>query len=170
MIAEIDTGTGNNKSPSQIVDADKPQESAQLRKEIAQKLKLPKSYKITAPHLNNITHTRKTCKKRERQLKQSKNNDIRRALNEISDSDNVMKFAMTFQDIDKSHAIIIKNREVLRSFESTNQRQKEKRTRNLRNKRALEKLGASERRYVQRYGGRRRLLTRTCTLTFQHIS
>ncbi|KAF9429101.1 hypothetical protein BGZ76_001817, partial [Entomortierella beljakovae] len=119
----------------------------QLRKNIVESIRLKKSHKITARQLNDITHTHKTTKKREHRLKRSK--DVGNALTAISSKEHAIQHSTTLQDVDKVHELRMQTRSILRSFEHSNAHLKERHTRNLRNLRALTKLGAAERRYAQ---------------------
>ncbi|KAF8962935.1 hypothetical protein BGZ46_001096, partial [Entomortierella lignicola] len=151
LFDETGTDSSDNQSCS-TVEVGEPQIPTPSRKDLAARLKLTKSHKVTAPQINDITHSRKTSKRRERRLKQSKNENVRDALKEISSKDNSMRHAMTIQDVEQAHRRNTQNREVLRSFEQSDIRQKEMRNHDLREKRTWQKLGTAERRYSQRYG------------------
>lgn len=118
-----------------------------LRKEATKNILLKRSHRITAGLLNDITHTYSISKKREKRLKRNK--DVQNALAMISSKEQVLQNSKTIQDVDKVHTLRMEHRSTMRSFEHTNTHLKERRTRHLRNLRALTKLGAAERRYAQ---------------------
>ncbi|KAF9093787.1 hypothetical protein BGX27_001569, partial [Mortierella sp. AM989] len=124
--------------------------SKHVRAEMLDTLKLPDSYKVTAPQINEISHSRKIGKKRERRLRLDSNKDIRDALKDISS--NPLASATSLGDIDKAHEKRRDVHEVLREFEHTASRRKDLHDLNLRTSRTYAKLGAVERRYVQQQG------------------
>jgi hypothetical protein len=120
--------------------------------ELLESLKLPPSHSITAKKLDDISHTRKIAKKRERRLKAEENVGVRDALKALSERDNVMEKAVTMHEIDQAQMTRRDSRKVLRSFEHSKRRQKELRTQRIRNDRALAKVCAEERKFIQDHG------------------
>ncbi|KAF9080914.1 hypothetical protein BGX27_005179, partial [Mortierella sp. AM989] len=81
------------------------------------KLKLPKSFKITAPQVNEISHTRKRMRRRENRLKNKGNIGVKAALVGISEQEHVLKTAQNMEEIDSVHRYHLSERDKLRAFE-----------------------------------------------------
>ncbi|KAF8941845.1 hypothetical protein BGZ46_006946, partial [Entomortierella lignicola] len=71
----------------------------------AKSMKLPKAYTITAPKVNEVSHSRRIGKKRERRLKMKANKDARQALEEISKRDAILKTSKTMAEIDAANSL-----------------------------------------------------------------
>lgn len=113
--------------------------------------RLPKSSTITAPQLNSISQTTRIAAKRNRRLLKS-GDLVKNAFKTISDPRNSLTLAMTPSDVDNAHRKRQSVGAIIRSFESSVPRQKERRTQRIRNIRAYQKLGAAERRFIQDHG------------------
>jgi hypothetical protein len=83
--------------------------------------------------------------RRTSRLKKDENADVRRALAEISLVTHSLSRATTLDGISVAHEARTRNRDTLRSFETTKKRLKDLHTQRLRTKRAWTKVGAIER-------------------------
>ena len=111
--------------------------------------KLPKSFRMSAPMVNEVSHTRKVARLRERRLKQDQ--AVQDALKEISLPENSLTTAQTIDDINTAHEARSAERNTLQDFESSKSRLKQLHTQRLRTKRTWAKLCAAERRHVRRH-------------------
>ncbi|KAI8356335.1 hypothetical protein B0O80DRAFT_24618 [Mortierella sp. GBAus27b] len=116
--------------------------------------RVPRSHTITAKQVNEISHSKKAAKRRERRMKtpilgqEETQEQIRTSLQAISDPSSSISRAVSIQDIDTAHKCRKEHREVLREFEHTNARSKDLQTQRLRTNKTWNKLGASERHHV----------------------
>ncbi|KAF9106577.1 hypothetical protein BGX27_009105, partial [Mortierella sp. AM989] len=110
---------------------------------------VPKGNTITAGKINNSSFTNKMRTKREQRLRKPENRNVSDALKVISDKDNSLSRATSGNDIDVAHEARKEVRDVLRSFENSSKRQKEKKTQELRTTRTWNKVGAEERRHIK---------------------
>ncbi|KAF9948128.1 hypothetical protein BGZ72_009918 [Mortierella alpina] len=107
---------------------------------------LPKSNKITAEQVNDISHSRKMGKRREARLK--RNEQVKAAYDRISRKENSLTTAVTLAEVSAAHKVRKQAKKIIQPFESSEQRQKDLHTQRLRTERAWTKLGAAERSYV----------------------
>lgn len=124
----------------------------QQRQQQLNQVKLPPSHKITAPMIDDVSHTRKIARRREKWLKG--NETVKAALEELSKPENVFQGARFIQEVDDSHKVRSKHRELLRGFEHSGKRLKDLHNQRLRTKRTWSKVAAAERRYVQDHARR----------------
>jgi len=115
-------------------------ESVNLPEKSLSDIKLPQSFKISAPQINEASFSRRLGRKRERRLKGEKGKAAREALKKLNEAGAL-----------SGHDANVKIREDLRKFETSNARLRELRTLRLRTKRAWAKFAAAERRYIQDY-------------------
>jgi len=115
------------------------------------KIKLPHSFKITAPYINEISHTRKLMKCRENSLKKIENKEALEALHTLSQKEYTLKTAQTMSEIDTAHKIHKKLGQDLKNFEYSKSQLKNQHNQQLRTKRMWAKLGAAERNYVKEH-------------------
>ncbi|KAF8975882.1 hypothetical protein BGZ46_008764 [Entomortierella lignicola] len=80
-------------------------------------LKIPRSHKITAPQVNEISHTRRQMKRRENRLKEKRNIDVKNALTGISERGQMLKAAQDMDEIDSVRQYHVSVRDELRAFE-----------------------------------------------------
>jgi len=118
-------------------------------------IKLPKSFKITAPQINEVSHSRRSMRRRENRLKKRANEKTRKALEVLSEKKQVLGTAQSTKEIDEAHNVHRSLREDLRSFEMSKPRLKDQRNQRLRSTRTWAKLAAAERRYVQEHARRK---------------
>ncbi|KAF9079223.1 hypothetical protein BGX27_006774, partial [Mortierella sp. AM989] len=116
------------------------------------KIKLPKSNKITANQINDISLTRGTGKRREKQLRKDDGVQARSALQQLSDAGRNIQGALTLNEIEDAQKERRNTRKTLREFENSPTRVKDRRTLRLRTERSWRKLGGAERRYIQQHG------------------
>ncbi|KAF9358967.1 hypothetical protein BGX26_000509 [Mortierella sp. AD094] len=64
---------------------------------------VPASNAITAKQINDLSHTQKMSKRREKRLRKPENRDVREALEKISDKTHSLSLAVTKDDINKAH-------------------------------------------------------------------
>ena len=115
------------------------------------KIKLPHSFKITAPYINEISHTRKLMKCRENSLKKIENKEALEALHTLSQKEYTLKTAQTMSEIDTAHKIHKKLGQDLKNFEYSKSQLKNQHNQQLRTKRMWTRLGAAERNYVKEH-------------------
>lgn len=113
------------------------------------KLKLPKSFKMTAPQVNEISHTRKRMRRRENRLKNKGNIDVKAALIGISEQEHVLKTAQNMEEIDSVHRYHLSERDKLRAFEFSRNSLKDRHNQHLRTERAWAILASEERKHVK---------------------
>ncbi|KAK3810280.1 MAG: hypothetical protein J3Q66DRAFT_415768 [Benniella sp.] len=104
--------------------------------------KTNRSFRITAPQLNDITHTNKIARKR----KQRMTKDVRDAMKSLSETPR--STAMTQSEVEEAQAVHRDVRTVLVPFENSKQRTKDLHNQRLRTQRAWTKVGSAERRFV----------------------
>ncbi|KAF9560849.1 hypothetical protein EC968_005983 [Mortierella alpina] len=122
------------------------------RASLLRMLKIPRSHKITAEQLNDISHSMRTGRKRERRLKRA--NAVKEALDHLSERENVMKKAFSTAALDAARARQREVGPVLKAFEGSKARVRDLRNQRLRTQRAYAKLCASERTYVRDHARR----------------
>ncbi|KAG0007198.1 hypothetical protein BGZ81_005099, partial [Podila clonocystis] len=120
-----------------------------LPHEPVQAIQLPKPFKITAKHVNNMAHTTKTTKKRNR--RKNDNTEVSSAYSNISTSDASLKAATTLGDLARAQAIRMDNQDIIEGFENDNVRVKEQRNQRLRNRQAVDKITECERKTALQY-------------------
>ncbi|KAG0006462.1 hypothetical protein BGZ65_007741 [Modicella reniformis] len=135
-----------------------PQAPPSTLSDTAKAMKLPKAYRMTARQVNDVSHTRKLSRWRERLLRQPANANVRAALQAISSPDNSLTTAMTLRAVDSAHTARSGVRDVLQTFETSNSMLKRRHNHELRTKRSWAKLCAAERRYVERHALKAQLL------------
>jgi hypothetical protein len=129
-------------------------------------IKLPRSFKITAPQINEVSHTRRNMRRRENRLKQGTNGKTRKALEVLAEKKQILEAAQSMTEIDEAHNVRRALREDLRSFEVSKPRLKDQHNHRLRTTRTWAKLAAAERRYVQEHVRRKeRDKTKTSTVS-----
>ncbi|KAF9987217.1 hypothetical protein BGZ65_004674 [Modicella reniformis] len=106
------------------------------------------SMKITAGLLNNISHTTTMLAHRQKRLEN--NEEVHQALKSVSEASKTLHCSMTITNIDEAQTVRRANREVLRQFEWSRKQRKAKHNQELRSKRAISKICAAERRFVQK--------------------
>ncbi|KAF9432981.1 hypothetical protein BGZ76_010033 [Entomortierella beljakovae] len=114
-------------------------------------LKIPKSNKITAQQINEISSSRKASKKRERRLRKAENATTKRGLDSLSDRTHVLKHANTIDDIDAARQHHRNIEDELKKFETVKPRIKDLHTQSLRTTRAWTKVTSHERRYIKEH-------------------
>ncbi|KAK3822905.1 MAG: hypothetical protein J3Q66DRAFT_424384, partial [Benniella sp.] len=132
-----------------IGDGSQSSDASQTENQALQITKLPKSFRMSAPMVNEVSHTRRFSRLRERRLRKDK--DVKDALKLISKPENSLTTALSFEQIEAAHAARSEVRDTLQAFESSNSRLKQQRTQRLRTDRTWAKLCASERRHVRRH-------------------
>lgn len=110
---------------------------------------LPKSFRMSAAMVNEVSHTRKAARSREKRIQQNQN--VQYALTEISNPENSLSNASTIDDINVAHKARTEHRDTLQEFESSNSRLKQLHTQRLRTKRTWAMLCAAERRHARRH-------------------
>lgn len=111
--------------------------------------RVPRPHTITAENVNEISHMNKIAQRRETR---SCDPSIKEALEAVSSPSKSLTRAVTIEEVDDAHLVRSQHRAVLQEFETSNARLKDLQTKRLRTKRAWNKLGASERHYVQEAG------------------
>ncbi|KAG0311651.1 hypothetical protein BGZ99_009999, partial [Dissophora globulifera] len=114
-----------------------------------QSLLLPASNIITAPLMNDISHSRKNMKRREQRLRKSINSGVREALQELSKREQVLRTAQSVEEVEQVRKAQRVSGSILKAFENTNARRKDLRNQRLRTVRAWTKVGAAERLFVK---------------------
>jgi hypothetical protein len=99
--------------------------------------------------LNDVTHSWKNMKRRERRLREPINRDVREALQGLSERGQVFRTAQSLDEIEKARKVQRASGLVLKAFENTNARRKDLRNQRLRTERAWTKIGAAERSFVK---------------------
>ena len=109
----------------------------------------PSSLRITASQINDLSFSRKHAKERERRLRADteKSKQVRQQHELIAQ--NPLSNATSLQQVDKAQAIRRDAREVLRTFENSNRRQKQRKVQQLRTSRTYATLAAEQRRAVK---------------------
>ncbi|KAF9555450.1 hypothetical protein BGW38_009252, partial [Lunasporangiospora selenospora] len=107
-------------------------------------LKLPTSHKITAAKINDISAAIKNARSREQRLKADE--AAQTALRRLRRETNSLSHALTVRDIEKAQRVRRKQRDPLQSFYLSAAAKKDRRTQDLRTKRAWAILAADERR------------------------
>ncbi|KAF9942051.1 hypothetical protein BGZ70_006187, partial [Mortierella alpina] len=97
--------------------------------------------------IDDVSHTRKIAKRRERWLEA--NEPVKAALEELSQTENAFQNARFQQEVDDAHQVRSRHRALLRGFENSRKRLKDLHNQRLRTKRTWSKVAAAERRYVQ---------------------
>lgn len=110
---------------------------------------IPRSNRITARQINDISHSQKMSERRESRC--SADITVIEALADISTKENSLSRATTQEDVENAHQVRMKARDVLRPFETTKARQKDLHTQDIRTKRAWTKVGAAERARIQNH-------------------
>ncbi|KAK3812952.1 MAG: hypothetical protein J3Q66DRAFT_347018 [Benniella sp.] len=123
--------------------------SKQQRAETLAAIKLPEAITITAPQISEASSTRRIERRRQRRLERPENKVTKQALTDISSSSQSLLSATTINDVDTIQKARRGNRDILRSFENSDARQRDKRTQRLHTKKTMSKLAAAERRAVQ---------------------
>jgi len=127
------------------------QSQARRRADLAT-LKLPRAYQITSGRINDISHARRIGKRREQQLRRTKNKRVRDALQAVTKKEEAMSNALTMDGIDQAQRRNRALKDVLRNFEQSPRRAKDRHHLELRTKRAWTKIGSAEReRLVQHF-------------------
>ncbi|KAF9167971.1 hypothetical protein DFQ26_002196 [Actinomortierella ambigua] len=121
------------------------------RRQAVQNLKLKKSHRMTAGHVNEASHTRKLIRDRERELRKTENAAVKAALGEISKPANSLSTADTVTKINQAHRARQAVQDTLQDFESSKRMLKMRRNQRLRTRRTWAKLCSAERRYVQQH-------------------
>ncbi|KAG9319417.1 hypothetical protein KVV02_002477 [Mortierella alpina] len=93
----------------------------QQRQQQLNQVKLPPSHEITAPMIDDVSHTRKIARRRETWLKGKAT--VKAALEELSKPENVFQRAR--QEVDDRHKVRSKHRGLLRGFENSGKRLKD---------------------------------------------
>ncbi|KAF9164489.1 hypothetical protein DFQ26_001380 [Actinomortierella ambigua] len=119
--------------------------------ETAADLKLKKSHKMSARQVNEVSHTHKMARQRERDLKKTANAAVKRDLETISKPENSLTTADSVLKVHKAHLVRSGVQQTIRAFETTKRMLKMRRTQRLRTQRTWAKLCAAERRYVQQH-------------------
>lgn len=111
---------------------------------------IPRSIRITARQISDISHSRRMGVRRE--IRKDGSKDVGEALATLSKFDNSLARAATMEEIDIAHQARSKTRSLLRSFEASRRRLKDLHTQRLRTDRAWAKIGAAERSRIQNHG------------------
>jgi hypothetical protein len=92
-------------------------------------------------------------KRREKRLRKGAQ-EVRDAMDKVADKNNSLNRVTTLEEVDAAYKVRSDNktRATLRAFEHSKARMKDLRTQRLRTSRSWNKLGASERRFVQKVG------------------
>ncbi|KAG0247084.1 hypothetical protein BG011_002070, partial [Mortierella polycephala] len=111
------------------------------------------SNKITAPHVNDVSRSQRMGKRREKRLRKGAQ-EVRDAMDKVTDKNNSLNRVTTLEEVDAAYKVRSDNktRTTLRAFEHSKARMKDLHTQKLRTSRSWNKLGASERRFVQKVG------------------
>ncbi|KAK3816156.1 MAG: hypothetical protein J3Q66DRAFT_431801 [Benniella sp.] len=121
--------------------------SKQQRDEMLEAIRLPEAVTITAPLINEASMTRRVASRRRRRLERPENKDVKQALEDIRSQS--LTSAMTIKDVDTIRKARKDNRGILRVFENSDARRRDKQTQRLHTKKTMSKLTAAERRTVQ---------------------
>jgi hypothetical protein len=105
--------------------------------------------KITAGLLNSVTHTSAMLKNRQKLLQN--NDSVRQSLQMISEASKTQQSSLTMDTIDATQVVRRDVRDTLRQFERSKAQRKAKHNQELRSKRAISKICAAERRFVQKH-------------------
>ncbi|KAF9978661.1 hypothetical protein BGZ65_006911 [Modicella reniformis] len=133
------------QSPSVLSTSQNP--SGQSRANALASLKLPDAFTITAPQINEASSTRRMESRRRRRLRQDIHKDVQQALEDVSGRDQRVSAATTPEDVDKAQEGRRQSREILRTFESSKARRKDKGTQRLRTNKTLSRLAAARSRF-----------------------
>ncbi|KAG0300016.1 hypothetical protein BGZ98_009564 [Dissophora globulifera] len=114
-----------------------------------QSLLLSASSIITAPLMNDISHSRKNMKRRERRLRTPIYSGVREALQELSKREQVLRTAQSVEEVEQVRKAQRASGPTLKAFENTNVRRKNLRNQRLNTVRAWNKVGAAERLFVK---------------------
>ena len=118
-------------------------------------LRLPSSFKITAPQINEVSHMRRAMKRREIRLKHPANRKAQQALRALGQGEQVLRTAQTMAEIDSAHDVHRSLREDMRAFGFSKARLKDQHNQRLRTRTTWARLAAAERRYVQEHARRK---------------
>ncbi|KAG0006403.1 hypothetical protein BGZ65_008448 [Modicella reniformis] len=124
---------------------------------LAREIMIPKSNKMTAGQINNISHTQAFMQRRQRLLDEDKNEPVRHTLQRLSECGKELARATTVQEVEHAQETRRQARQPLREFESTKSAVRNRHTLRLRSERAWHKLGAAERRHIQQHGDKDRV-------------
>ncbi|KAF9342858.1 hypothetical protein BGX34_007532, partial [Mortierella sp. NVP85] len=103
---------------------------------------------ITADLLNDVSHTKSMLVRRQRRLEN--NEGVKQALQDVSEASKTVNLSMTMKTIDAAQAVRRDARSTLREFEWSRTQRKAKHHQQLQTTRAISKICAEERRFVQR--------------------
>lgn len=104
---------------------------------------------MSAPMVNEVSHTRKISRLRERRL--NKDNNVQQSLEIISRREHSLNTARDIDNINVAHAARSDERTTWQEFENSTPRLKQLHTQRLRSKRTWAKLCAAERRHVRQH-------------------
>ncbi|KAF9561825.1 hypothetical protein EC968_005603, partial [Mortierella alpina] len=138
------------KSPSQEDPSQLRQTPSTARKDLLKAIKMPRSFKITADQLDQISDTRRLQHQRHHDLENRP--DVKLQYRNISSPETSLRKAGTMQEIDHAYKVIAQSRSVIRSFEHSPALQKARYHQELRSKRAWDVVGAMETAYVKEHG------------------
>ncbi|KAF9578965.1 hypothetical protein BGW38_004979 [Lunasporangiospora selenospora] len=153
LFDQVDTDAPSTESPAQAgssVAATATKRSVTQQIEL-EKLRLPRSHRITAKQINDISHSEKSARKRNRRLRSHDNRSTREAIEQLSNRENVLKTANSLGAIDSARRFHRSVEDDLKAFEASNARQRDLRNQRLRTAKAWAKLGATERTHVREH-------------------
>ena len=108
--------------------------------------RIPECNTITAPQVNSISHATQLAVRRTRRLNRA-GDEVKQAMKTLAEHESSLSLAMTPQAVDEAALQRRRIRTTVRQFEQAGQ--KDRTTVRLRTKRAWNKLGAAERRFVK---------------------
>ncbi|KAF9943688.1 hypothetical protein BGZ70_005571, partial [Mortierella alpina] len=111
-------------------------------------VKLPKSYRLTARHIDEVSHARVVARRRARRL--AKSDSVKKAMETISTNKASLSWAATMASVDKAHSIRKDASGALQGFEQSNARLRDVQTLRLRTGKCWKRVCAEERRHAQR--------------------
>ncbi|KAK3815084.1 MAG: hypothetical protein J3Q66DRAFT_343783 [Benniella sp.] len=103
---------------------------------------------ITADLLNDVSHTKAMLVRRQRRLED--NVGVKQAMQDVSEASKTVNLSMTMKTIDAAQAVRRNARSTLREFEWSGTQRKAKHHQQLQTTRAISKICAEERRFVQK--------------------
>ena len=111
-------------------------------------MKLPKSYRMRAGHIDQVSHAKLVARRRTRRL--AKSDAATRAMASVSDKKASLSWADSMERVDEAHMIRKEAAGALRGFELSNARLRDAQTLRLRTGKCWKRVCADERRHVQR--------------------
>ncbi|CAO3565989.1 unnamed protein product [Mortierella alpina] len=156
MLQDYDVEPALSRSPGQEPDPrsdpeSKPQPQPGGETTTETFVKLPKSHRLTARQVDEITHARVVARRRTRRL--AKSESVKKAMESVSMNKASLSWAATMASVDEAHSIRKEASGALRRFELSNARLRDAQTLRIRTGKCWKRLCAEERRYAQKAVG-----------------